>query len=160
MAMRLVSPATPPQLFPNPGPKPPSCAVAAAAAVCFSLRLRRARAAAVAGAAAVGGPDRDGGRFDGEAMGGAFDRGLADIARKVPLFEPTGDGNLAAAAGEKPLPINLELWLYRAKVHTRKFEFPEAEKILDKVRTWIMVSLRGWSRYVPREKVSLLFIVN
>ena len=40
---------------------------------------------------------------------------------------------LAAAAGERPLPINLELWLYRAKVHTRKFEFPEAEKLLDKV---------------------------
>ncbi|KAK3151427.1 hypothetical protein QOZ80_3AG0245730 [Eleusine coracana subsp. coracana] len=132
MAMRLVSPATPPQLFPNPGPKPPACSVAVAAAACFSLRLRRARAAAVAGAAAAGGPDRDGGRFEGEAMGGAFDRGLADIARKVPLFEPTGEGDLAAAAGEKPLPINLELWLYRAKVHTRKFEFPEAEKLLDK----------------------------
>ncbi|GJN31267.1 hypothetical protein PR202_gb19647 [Eleusine coracana subsp. coracana] len=132
MVMRLVSPATPPQLFPNPGPKPPACAVAVAAAACFSLRLRRARAAAVAGAAAAGGPDRDGGRFEGEAMGGAFDRGLAVIARKVPLFEPAGEGDLAAAAGEKPLPINLELWLYRAKVHTRKFEFPEAEKLLDK----------------------------
>ncbi|TVU47297.1 hypothetical protein EJB05_06892 [Eragrostis curvula] len=130
MAMRLVSPATSPHVFTSPGSKAPACAVAAAA--CFSLRLRRARAAAVAGAAAAGGPDRDGGRFEGEAMGGAFDRGLADIAKKVPLFEPAGDGELAAAAGEKPLPINLELWLYRVKVHTRKFEFPEAEKLLDK----------------------------
>jgi hypothetical protein len=102
----------------------------------------------VAGAAAARGPDRDGGRFEGEAMGGAFDRGLADIARKVPLFEPAGDGELAAAAGEKPLPINLELWLYRAKVHTRKFEFPEAEKLLDKVSTRIMVALRFGSRWL------------
>ena len=101
----------------------------------FSLRLRRARAAAAAGAAAAaaGGPERGGGRFEGEAMGGAFDRGLAEIAKKVPLFEPATDGELAAAASERPLPINLELWLYRAKVHTRKFEFPEAEKLLDKV---------------------------
>ncbi|XP_062211025.1 protein high chlorophyll fluorescent 107-like [Phragmites australis] len=130
MAMRLLSPSTPPPLFPNPGPKPP--ASAAAASSYFSLRLRRARAAAAAGVVAAGVPERDGGRFEGEAMGGAFDRGLAEIARKVPLFEPATDGELAAAAGERPLPINLELWLYRAKVHTRKFEFPEAEKLLDK----------------------------
>jgi len=68
----------------------------------FSLRLRRARAAAAAGAAAAaaGGPERDGGRFEGEAMGGAFDRGLAEIARKVPLFEPATDG----ARCPKPSP--------------------------------------------------------
>ncbi|KAL6902258.1 hypothetical protein ACP4OV_005134 [Aristida adscensionis] len=133
MAMRLLSPSAPPPAFPSSGPKPPSTA-AAASSPYFSLRLRRARAAAVAGAgaAAAGGPERDGGRFEGEAMGGAFDRGLAEIARKVPLFEPAGDGELAAAAGERPLPINLELWLYRIKVHTRKYEFAEAEKLLNK----------------------------
>jgi hypothetical protein len=138
MAMRLLSPSTAPPHFPSPGTKPPSSAAAAAASSSsyFSLRLRRARAAAAtAGAAAAGGPERDGGRFEREAMGGAFDRGLAEIAKKVPLFEPATDGELAAAAGERPLPINLELWLYRVKVHTRKFEFAEAEKLLDKVRT-------------------------
>lgn len=132
MAMRLLSPSTPPPLFPSPGPKAPA-SISASSSSNFSVRLRRARAAsAAAGAAAAGGSDRDGGRFEGEAMSGAFDRGLAEIARKVPLFEPAADGELAAAAGERPLPINLELWLYRVKVHTRKFEFPEAEKLLDK----------------------------
>jgi len=135
MAMRLLPPSTPPPLFPSPGPKAPA-SVSAPSFSYFSVRLRRARAAsAAAGAAAAGGSDRDGGRFEGEAMSGAFDRGLAEIARKVPLFEPAADGELAAAAGERPLPINLELWLYRVKVHTRKFEFPEAEKLLDKVST-------------------------
>jgi hypothetical protein len=136
MAMRLLSPSTPPPRFPSPGQKAPA-SISASSSSYFSVRLRRARAAAAAaaGAAAAGGSDRRSGRFEGEAMSGAFDRGLAEIARKVPLFEPTADGELAAAAGERPLPINLELWLYRVKVHTRKFEFPEAEKLLDKVST-------------------------
>nr|CAB3501037.1 unnamed protein product [Digitaria exilis] len=138
MAMRLLPPSAPPPHLPSPAPKPPPsagaalCSSSSSSSSYFSLRLRRARAAAAAGAAAAGGPERDGGRFEGGAMGGAFDRGLAEIAKKVPLFEPATDGELAAAAGERPLPINLELWLYRVKVHTRKFEFTEAEKLLDK----------------------------
>jgi hypothetical protein len=58
---------------------------------------------------------------------------MEEIAKKVPLFEPAGVGEPAATAG-RPLPINLELWLHRAKVHTRKYEFAQAEKLLDKVR--------------------------
>ncbi|WVZ56705.1 hypothetical protein U9M48_007199 [Paspalum notatum var. saurae] len=131
MAMRLLSPSTPPPLFPSPSPKPHASALSSSSPSLLSLRLRRAAAAAGVPAAA-GGPERDGGRFEGEAMGGAFDRGLAEIARKVPLFEPATDGERAAAAGKRPLPINLELWLYRAKVHTRKFEFAEAEKLINK----------------------------
>lgn len=127
--MRLFSSSPPPPLFPNPSTKP-------AAAASFSLRLRRARAAAAASSAAAGGPERDGGGYEGEAIGaGVFDRGMAEIARKVPLFEPARGDPATAAAGERPLPINLELWLYRAKVHTRKYEFADAEKLLNKVRT-------------------------
>ncbi|EMS57062.1 PsbB mRNA maturation factor Mbb1, chloroplastic [Triticum urartu] len=59
---------------------------------------------------------------------------MEEIAKKVPLFEPAmGE---PAATAERPLPINLELWLHRAKVHTRKYEFAEAEKLLNKVRTY------------------------
>ncbi|CAL4914077.1 unnamed protein product [Urochloa decumbens] len=151
MAMRLLYPSAPPPHFPSPGPRPLASAAAAlsSSSSYFSLRLRRARAAAAAGAAAAGGPERDGGRFEGQAMGGAFDRGLAEIAKKVPLFEPATDGELAAAAGERPLPINLELWLYRVKVHTRKFEFPEAEKLLDKC--WAVLESKGGNIRRARE---------
>uniref|UniRef100_A0A0D9VT87 Uncharacterized protein n=1 Tax=Leersia perrieri TaxID=77586 RepID=A0A0D9VT87_9ORYZ len=133
MAMRLFpySPPKPPPLFPSPSARAPPSAPP------FSLRIRRARLsafAAAAAAAAMGGPERDAGGYEVEAEGGgsgAFERGMAEIARNVPLFEPSRD-DAAAVAGERPLPINLELWLYRAKVHTRKYEFPDAEKLLNK----------------------------
>ncbi|BAS83839.1 Os03g0308800 [Oryza sativa Japonica Group] len=132
MAMRLFPSSSPlpppPPLLPSPSAKaPPS------APFSLSLRLRRARVAASA-AAAAGGPERGAGGYEGDAEGegssGAFDRGMSEIARKVPLFEPAR-GDAAAVAGERPLPINLELWLYRAKVHTRKYEFADAEKLLN-----------------------------
>ena len=117
MAMRLFSSSPPPP--PLPGP---ATTKASSAAALFFLRLRRGRPAAAAG----GGPERDG--------EGPFDRRMEEIAKKVPLFEPAM-GEPAATAG-RPLPINLELWLHRAKVHTRKYEFAEAEKLLNKVRTY------------------------
>ncbi|VAH90240.1 unnamed protein product [Triticum turgidum subsp. durum] len=113
MAMRLFSSSPPPP--PLPGP---ATTKASSAAALFFLRLRRGRPAAAAG----GGPERDG--------EGPFDRRMEEIAKKVPLFEPAmGE---PAATAERPLPINLELWLHRAKVHTRKYEFAEAEKLLNK----------------------------
>ncbi|KAE8810755.1 PsbB mRNA maturation factor Mbb1, chloroplastic [Hordeum vulgare] len=116
MAMRLFSSSPPPP--PLPGP---ATAKASSAAALFSLRLRRGRPVDAA-AAAGGGPERDG--------EGPFDRRMEEIAKKVPLFEPAmGE---PAATAERPLPINLELWLHRAKVHTRKYEFAEAEKLLNK----------------------------
>jgi hypothetical protein len=93
---------------------------------------------AASAAAAAGGPERGAGGYEGDAEGegssGAFDRGMSEIARKVPLFEP-------ARGGERPLPINLELWLYRAKVHTRKYEFADAEKLLNQVRSLRIVDI-------------------
>lgn len=136
MAMRLFPSSSPlpppPPLLPSPSAKaPPS------APFSLSLRLRRARVAASA-AAAAGGPERGAGGYEGDAEGegssGAFDRGMSEIARKVPLFEP-------ARGGERPLPINLELWLYRAKVHTRKYEFADAEKLLNQVRSLRIVDI-------------------
>jgi hypothetical protein len=115
MAMRLFSSSSPPPpLLSSPATKTSSPAALS------SLRLRRARPAAA-------------GREDEAAGAGPFDRRMEEIAKKVPLFEPAGVGEPAATAG-RPLPINLELWLHRAKVHTRKYEFAQAEKLLDKVR--------------------------
>lgn len=58
-----------------------------------------------------------------------IDRGLSEFAKKMMMFEPE-----RVVAGEKrPLGINLELGLYRAKVLTRKCKFKEAEEILLKV---------------------------
>ncbi|XP_074564766.1 protein high chlorophyll fluorescent 107 [Curcuma longa] len=55
-----------------------------------------------------------------------IDRGLSEFAKKMMMFEPE-----RVVAGEKrPLGINLELGLYRAKVLTRKYKFKEAEEIL------------------------------
>lgn len=59
--------------------------------------------------------------------------GLSEIAKKMPMFEPE---RVDAASSEKPLAINLELALYRAKVLARKFRFEEAEKVLKQVRLW------------------------
>ncbi|XP_051181513.1 protein high chlorophyll fluorescent 107 [Lolium perenne] len=113
MAMRLFSSSSPPPpLLSSPATKISSPAALS------SLRLRRARPAAA-------------GREDEAAGAGPFDRRMEEIAKKVPLFEPAGVGEPAATAA-RPLPINLELWLHRAKVHTRKYEFAHAEKLLDK----------------------------
>ncbi|KAM0984776.1 hypothetical protein ACFX2I_012056 [Malus domestica] len=70
----------------------------------------------------------------GEGDGGGaattvLDAGLAELAKKMPIFEPE-----AAESGvkEKPLAVNLDLALYRAKILTRNFRYAEAEQILEK----------------------------
>ncbi|XP_044375411.1 protein high chlorophyll fluorescent 107 isoform X3 [Triticum aestivum] len=133
MAMRLFSSSPPP-----PPLQGPATTKASSAAALFSLRLRRGRPVAAA-ATAGGGPERDG--------EGPFDRRMEEIAKKVPLFEPAM-GEPAATAG-RPLPINLELWLHRAKVHTRKYEFAEAEKLLNKC--WAVLESKGGSIRRARE---------
>ncbi|KAM0954501.1 putative tetratricopeptide-like repeat protein Mbb1 [Dioscorea sansibarensis] len=55
--------------------------------------------------------------------------GLQDLAKKMPVFEPQ---RVEMDPKERPLGVNLELGLYRAKVLTRNFQFKEAEKILRK----------------------------
>ncbi|KAJ6807778.1 protein high chlorophyll fluorescent 107 [Iris pallida] len=62
-----------------------------------------------------------------------IDTKLTEMAKKMSIFEPERVGSSSSAAPrEKPLGVNLELGLYRAKVLTRKFLFREAEEILQK----------------------------
>ncbi|KAL8153668.1 hypothetical protein V2J09_011428 [Rumex salicifolius] len=62
-----------------------------------------------------------------------FDASLQKFAEKLPIFEPPrgGEGDDVSAAVEKPLSVNLDLALYRAKVFTRNYQFEEAEKLLE-----------------------------
>lgn len=60
----------------------------------------------------------------------AIDAGLKKFAKKMPMFEPE---RVKSDSKEKPLTVNLDLALYRAKVLARKFQYEEAETILQKV---------------------------
>ncbi|XP_026436943.1 protein high chlorophyll fluorescent 107-like [Papaver somniferum] len=59
-----------------------------------------------------------------------IDAGLSDFAKKMPIFEP--ETRVQLTSEKKPLGINLELALYRAKVLARNFKFQEATEILQK----------------------------
>ncbi|KAK7387998.1 hypothetical protein VNO78_22797 [Psophocarpus tetragonolobus] len=62
----------------------------------------------------------------------AIDAGLARFAKRMPMFEPE-----RVESKEKPLPVNLDLALYRAKLFARRFRYGEAEAILQKcIRYW------------------------
>ncbi|KAJ8564864.1 hypothetical protein K7X08_001324 [Anisodus acutangulus] len=56
-----------------------------------------------------------------------LDAGLKKFAMKMPIFEPN---RLESGSGEKPLKVNLDLALYKAKILARKFQYADAEKIL------------------------------
>ncbi|XP_043726144.1 protein high chlorophyll fluorescent 107 [Telopea speciosissima] len=56
-----------------------------------------------------------------------IDVGLSELAKKLPMFEPK---SVELSPEVKPLGVNLELALYRAKVLARKYQFEEAERIL------------------------------
>ena len=71
--------------------------------------------------------DGDGGLKSTSAM----DAGLVEFAKKMPIFEPGERVELSSQ--EKPLTVNLDLALYKAKVLTRNYRFAEAEEILRKV---------------------------
>jgi hypothetical protein len=60
-----------------------------------------------------------------------IDEKMSEIAKKLPIFQP--ENVKTAPPVDRPLLINLELALYRAKEHTRKFEFDKAEELLLKV---------------------------
>ncbi|KAF9619847.1 hypothetical protein IFM89_009598 [Coptis chinensis] len=62
-----------------------------------------------------------------------IDASLSKFAKKMPIFEPQERVELSSK--EKPLGINLELALHRAKVLTRNFRFNEASEILQKCIT-------------------------
>lgn len=67
---------------------------------------------------------------DDQFSSSALDAGLSKFAKKMPIFEPE---RVELSSEAKPLAVNLELALYRAKVLARSFQFAEAEKILNKV---------------------------
>ncbi|KAK6278449.1 hypothetical protein POUND7_018716 [Theobroma cacao] len=59
-----------------------------------------------------------------------IDAGLEEFAKKLPMFEPErveSGGSLG-----KPLTVNLDLALYKARVLARKYRYEEAETILEK----------------------------
>lgn len=68
----------------------------------------------------------------GEYGSSAIDAGLSEFAKKMPMFEPERVG--LRSSEEKPLAVNLDLALYRAKVLTRNYKYEEAQEILEKVQ--------------------------
>ncbi|KAJ9699792.1 hypothetical protein PVL29_005590 [Vitis rotundifolia] len=58
-----------------------------------------------------------------------IDAGLAEFSKKLPMFEPQ---RAELSSEERPLLVNLDLALYRAKVLARNYQFEEAEEILQK----------------------------
>ncbi|KAF4360049.1 protein high chlorophyll fluorescent 107 [Cannabis sativa] len=68
---------------------------------------------------------------DGLKSTAAIDDGLAKFAKKIPIFEPRERVESGSLQG-KPLPVNLDLALYKAKVLNRSYRFAEAEEILQK----------------------------
>ncbi|KAL6970232.1 hypothetical protein U1Q18_029934 [Sarracenia purpurea var. burkii] len=58
-----------------------------------------------------------------------IDAGLSEFAKKMPIFEPD---RVELSTRDKPLTVNLDLALYRAKLLARNFRYDEAEKILQK----------------------------
>ncbi|RDX67804.1 Protein high chlorophyll fluorescent 107 [Mucuna pruriens] len=64
---------------------------------------------------------------DEDPKASAIDAGLARFAKKMPMFEPE-----RVESKEKPLTVNLDLALYRAKVLARRFRYEEAEATLQK----------------------------
>ncbi|XP_051127691.1 protein high chlorophyll fluorescent 107 [Andrographis paniculata] len=59
----------------------------------------------------------------------AVSKGLSKFAKKMPIFEPE---RVMSSSGEKPLLVNLDLALYKAKILTRRYRYEEAEEILRK----------------------------
>ncbi|KAK4425955.1 protein high chlorophyll fluorescent [Sesamum alatum] len=58
-----------------------------------------------------------------------IDEGLSRFAKKMPIFEPL---RVESSSDEKPLMVNLDLALYRAKIFARNYRYQEAEEILRK----------------------------
>ncbi|KAK6913684.1 hypothetical protein RJ641_021005 [Dillenia turbinata] len=64
-----------------------------------------------------------------------IDEGLSKFAKKMPMFEP--ERTQFGTDEKRPLTINLDLALYRAKVLGRNFQYEDAEKILRKcINVW------------------------
>ncbi|XP_043810515.1 protein high chlorophyll fluorescent 107 isoform X3 [Manihot esculenta] len=60
-----------------------------------------------------------------------IDAGLEEFAKKMPIFEPERVEAAGSSQG-KPLTVNLDLALYKAKVLARNYRYAEAQEILEK----------------------------
>lgn len=58
-----------------------------------------------------------------------IDASLSKFAKKMPYFEPE---RVVSSSRERPLIVNLDLALYKAKVLARSFRYQEAENLLQK----------------------------
>ncbi|GER25629.1 pre-mRNA splicing factor [Striga asiatica] len=58
-----------------------------------------------------------------------LDERLSRLTKKMPIFEPKV---VESGSGEKPLSVNLDLALYKAKILARNYRYEEAEEILRK----------------------------
>ncbi|KAK4783440.1 hypothetical protein SAY86_007814 [Trapa natans] len=79
--------------------------------------------------------DEESGASEGSDVAGEYgssslDEGLSKFAKKMPMFEP--ERVIPGSSEEKPLMVNLDLALYRAKVLTRNYKYDEAQRILEK----------------------------
>nr|XP_048321874.1 protein high chlorophyll fluorescent 107 isoform X2 [Ziziphus jujuba var. spinosa] len=73
---------------------------------------------------------------DDESKSTVIDVGLNEFAKKMPIFEPD-ERVESSGSKEKPLTVNLDLALYRAKVLARNHRYAEAENILQKcIKYW------------------------
>ncbi|XP_059646444.1 protein high chlorophyll fluorescent 107 [Cornus florida] len=61
------------------------------------------------------------------SLASPIDAGLSKFAKKMPIFEPA---RVQSSSEEKPLTVNLDLALYRARVLTRNYRYKEAGEIL------------------------------
>ncbi|GLT81507.1 hypothetical protein SLA2020_528890 [Shorea laevis] len=61
-----------------------------------------------------------------------IDVGLEEFAKKVRIFEPYARVESGGAPEKRPLSVNLDLALYRAKLLLMKYRYDDAEKILEK----------------------------
>ncbi|XWS53519.1 hypothetical protein CRYUN_Cryun10bG0008300 [Craigia yunnanensis] len=78
----------------------------------------------------VSGEDDEAEGDDDALKSSAIDAGLEEFAKKMPIFEP--ERVESGGAQGKPLRVNLDLALYKARVLARKYRYEEAEKILEK----------------------------
>ncbi|XP_022938340.1 protein high chlorophyll fluorescent 107 [Cucurbita moschata] len=72
----------------------------------------------------------DGEEAEDERSSSVIELGLAEIAKKMPIFEP--ENRVDSSALERPLIINLDLALYKAKMMARNFLYDEARQVLQK----------------------------
>ncbi|GER31478.1 rRNA 2'-O-methyltransferase fibrillarin [Striga asiatica] len=72
-----------------------------------------------------------------------LDERLSRLAKKVPIFEPKV---VESGSGVKPLSVNLDLALFKAKILVRNYRYEEAEEILRKERVVYAVVFSHISR--------------